>query len=203
MDVTQEPVKSDVIVSLGGGGGQERIEKAVELYTKGYALQNLLILTGDESSIKKNIYIKDRRIQYIEKNNLKNINILKKIYTINTKNEILFIKNFLIDNNYKSAIIVSDAPHSRRISKLIDILKVEGDDGLVFNLVATDTNWWIANTYYRNKRAKNFAFLEVIKLSYAYFAYGVLEKIGILNLIEDKYPLEKIKKNILKEYNQK
>ncbi len=195
LNVTKEPVNSDVIVSLGGGD-LERIKKAIELYKNGYALQNLLILTGNQPLSKK-----DPRIEYINKNNLKNINIINIENTKNTKEEVIYIKNFLINNNYKSAILVSDPPHSRRISTLINLLKINNDDNLTFNLVATDSKWWSNNTYYENKKGRKFAFLEAIKLSYAYLAYGALEKIGILNSFEDNYLIKDIRKDIIRKYN--
>lgn len=195
LDITQKPIKSDIIVSLGGGD-KERVKKAIELYNTNYSTQNILILTGESKSSKK-----DLRIKYIEDNTFNNINLINVTTTKNTKEEILFIKNFLLEKNFKSAIIVSDAPHSRRIQTLINLLKIDGDDELSFNIVATNTNWWNTNIYYKNKRAQNFAFLELVKLTYAYLAYGFLEKIGVLDFIENNYLVEKIKKNILKEYN--
>jgi len=180
LDVSQNPTKSDIIVCLGGGD-DSRIKKSLELYEKKYSKNNTFIITGNKSYKKGE---KDKRIEYIEKNSVKKINIIQINNTKNTREEIIFIKKFLIERNYKSAIIVSDAPHTRRIQSLISIINIENDESLQFNLVASNTNWWHKNTYYTNKRAKSFANTEIIKLGYSYIAYNILEPIGLLEAIE-------------------
>lgn len=199
LDVSQKPVKSDVIVCLGGGE-KYRIETSVELYNKNYSIQNILLFTGDNrSKIRKEKNMDDKRIEYIKKNNFKNINIIYEKNVQNTKEEILFIKNYLILNNYRSAMIVSDAPHIRRIKSLISLLKVNKDEKLIFNLVSSNNNWWNKKKYYLNKKAQVFALKEILKLTYSYIAYGFFDKIGLLSYIENSSSIEGIKKMISKE----
>lgn len=153
LDVTQKPSKSDVIVCLGRDGNNYRIKKAIELYNKNYSLKNLLILTGDERSIiRKKKNLDDKRIEYIKSNNLKDINIYHRKNIKSTKDEIFFLKNYLLQKKYSTAIIVSDTPHSKRIKVLINLLKVENDNKLNFKIIGTDIKWWKSEEYYTNKK---------------------------------------------------
>lgn len=186
LDVTQTPVKSDIIVCLGGGDGA-RIKKAIDLYDKGYALLHTLVLTGDNRSQKrKQLHMDDKRIQYLkEKHKYKNTNIVHYNAIGNTKVEMLFIKNYMIENHFQSAIIVSDSPHSRRIKLLLDLIHVPNDENLTFTIVSSNVSWWNSEYYYKNKKAKAFAVREMIKLVYAYVAFGFLEKVGLYQSTRD------------------
>lgn len=63
LDISEEPIKSDVIVSLGGGN-LDRTKKAFELYEKDFSLKKIIILTGDERTIKdKDNNLDDKRIE--------------------------------------------------------------------------------------------------------------------------------------------
>lgn len=199
LDVSQKPIKSDIIVCLGGGE-KYRIETAVRLYNKNYSNKNLLILTGDNRSAKrKEKNMDDKRIEYIKENKLEYINIKMKRDTKNTKEEILFIKKYLLEKKYKSAMIISDAPHTRRIQTLINLLDIKGDEKLIFNLVNSENPWWNSNTYYTEKKASAFVLSEVFKLGYTYIAYGVFEPIGLLGIIEDNFIVEYFRKTISKQ----
>lgn len=201
LDVTKEPIKSDVIVCLGGGSG-ERIKKSLELYKKGYSTSKLLILTADNRTKKeKDLNMDDKRISYIKEQNFSDINIAHEKDNIkSTRDEMLFIKNYMLENNYSSVIIVSDIPHSRRIKSLLSILNVKNDGKLSFNLVGSDLDWWDNDTYYKNKKGQVFAMYESLKLIHTYIAYGFLEKIGLLPIIQETFePLfSYIKKDINK-----
>jgi len=85
----------------------------------------------------------------------------------------------MIKNNLKTAIIVSDIPHTRRIQTLLNFIDVVNDKNLYFNIVGSDATWWDTNTYYKIKKAKAFAFREFIKTIYAYVAFGFLDKLGL------------------------
>lgn len=174
LDVSETPRKSDIIVSLGGGD-LDRIKKSLELYNKDFSKKNILILTGSHKNIN------DPRIKYIKTNNTSEINIIEISNTKNTYEEMVFIKTFLIEKKYTSAIIVSDAPHSKRISYLLDKVKIKNSSNLEFNIVSSSTEWWNKELYYKNIRARIFAISEVIKILFSYIRYEFLEKIGFDN----------------------
>lgn len=184
LDVSEKPLTSDIIVCLGGGS-KERIIKAAKLYTEGYSKKNILILTGDDRSKKrKEKNLPDKRIEYLQNNGFKSINILHNKNIKSTKEEIIYIKKILLKKNYTSVMIISDAPHTRRIKTLISILKIDKDKKLKFNLVASDNNWWNSDTYYTSKRAQTFVLDEILKLGYSYIAYGFFDKLNLLSIIK-------------------
>jgi len=180
LDITQKPKQSDIIVCLGGGDGA-RIKRAIDLYKQGYASSNLLILTGDNRSKKsRKLGLDDKRIEFLKKTNQYKYTKLVHYQAIgNTKVEVIFIKKYMQEHNFKSAIIVSDPPHSRRIQLLLDLINVTNDNELKFNIVSSNISWWNTREYYKNKKAKAFAAREAIKLVYAYVAFGLLQKIGL------------------------
>lgn len=178
LDISEEPKKSDIIVSLGGGD-LDRIKKSIDLYNKDFSTKKILILTGINDNIN------DPRIKYIKTINTSEINIIEIFDTKNTYEEMVFIKTFLIEKNYTSAIIVSDAPHSRRINYLLNTIKVKNSSNLEFNIVSSSAKWWNKETYYKNIRAKVFASSELIKLLFSYVRYGVLAEIGMLDKFDE------------------
>lgn len=181
LDISETPRKSDLIVSLGGGD-LDRVKKSLELYNRNFSTKNILILTGSNEKIN------DPRIKYIKTNNTSKINIIETFDTKNTYEEVLFIKTFLIQKNYTSAIIVSDAPHSRRINYLLNTIKIKNSTNLEFNIVSSSGEWWNKESYYKNIRARIFAISEGIKLSFSYIRYGIVEKIGMTDTLNEIMP---------------
>ncbi len=173
-DVTQKPVKSDLIVCLGGGSSK-RIQKSIDLYNEGYSEQNFLVLVGDSNFHK----------EYIIKNYPETNYIVSLPYN-NTAKEIQFIKKYMSEHHYKSVIIVSEPPHSRRIKVLTDLLSVKDDDKFSYLFVGSDVSWWHRNKYYQSPRALKFVFSETLKIVYVYLNYGLMEKLGIA-LNESEY----------------
>lgn len=160
-DKSETPKQSDIIVCLGGGT-IERIQKTVELYKQGFSTKKMVLLTGDDQTKKdKDKNIDEMRIQYLKTNNIEEINFFNEKLLKSTLEEILFIKGYLIKNNFNSAIIISDAPHTRRIQYLLNHTKKE-NESLSFNLVKSDTKWWNKETYYLEKKLKLSYFQKVL-----------------------------------------
>ena len=89
LDISEEPIKSDIIVCLGGGN-LDRTKKALELYEKNYSLTRIIILTGDERS-KKDIdsNLDDKRIIYLKENHVDANNIIHEKTVKSTIEEIM------------------------------------------------------------------------------------------------------------------
>ena len=155
MDVTEKPVKSDIIVCLGGGT-IERVEKSIELLKEGYARQDVFLLLGESGYNQP----------YIAKN-YPNIDIVIDEHPKNTQEEVSFIKKYMKAHGYKSALIVTDPPHSRRVSLLTSLISVEGDDHMTFRMIDSGVVWWNRENYYDNERARGFVKHEIIKILYS------------------------------------
>jgi hypothetical protein len=198
LDISEEPIKSDVIVSLGGGN-LDRTKKAFELYEKDFSLKKIIILTGDERTIKdKDNNLDDKRIKYLKENHIDTNNIIHKRTVKNTIEEINYIKEYMIENKYTSAIIVSDPPHTKRISYLLNKIHKLNDEYLSFFLVKSDVPWWNKEIYYKNKKAQMFALSEYFKLMYSYFIYEISEPLGFISFLDENITpnANEIRKNL-------
>ena len=93
----------------------------------------------------------------------------------------------MIKHYYKSALFVSDPPHSRRILFLAKFLNSYDDANLSYSVVGTDVDWWDREHYYRDRDARTFVLSEMIKLAHNFIAYGVLQKYGLLETAKEKF----------------
>ena len=167
LDVTEKPVKSDIIVCLGGGK-IDRVKKSIELFEEGYAGKQVFFLIGE--SWYNQPYIKT---------NHPDMNIVIDEGPKNTKEEVLLIKRYMKEHGYNSALIVTDPPHSRRVSLLTSLISVEGDEALKFHLAASPVKWWDSEHYYGNKRARIYVEHEIKGILYTLLTYGFLNIIGL------------------------
>ena len=172
LDVTQEPVKSDIIVCLGGGT-VERVKKSMALYEAGYAQKEVFVLLGESWYNQP----------YIRKNH-PNITMLIDESPKNTKEEVLFIKTYMKTHGYQRVLVVTDPPHARRVKLLTSLLSTKGDEAMDFHIVSSDVKWWNAKHYYTNERAIGAVKNESMKIVGSVIAYGCLEKIGLLDELE-------------------
>ncbi len=168
LDITRKPIKSDLIVCLGGSGGSARIQKAINLYHKGYSEQKLLLLTGNPDTYKKYVMKYYPETRYIVSP-----------HCDSTGQEIQFIKQYMAKHHYTSVIIISDPYHTRRIKILTDLISVKNDEKFTYVLVSSGVSWWHRNKYYQNPRALKSALGELLKIPYAYLYYGLMVKLGI------------------------
>ena len=174
LDDSKEPKKSEIIICLGGGDINVRIKKALELYQQGYSLKKLILITGGTIfTIKDNK--QDSRISYIE-DNMVNINYFYYPYTKNTVEELVFLKKFMIKNNYKKVLIVSDSYHTKRINILSSFIGFK-KESLDIITVGTSLNWWDSSNYYTNILSIQAAFSELIKIPYNIIKYTFIKAI--------------------------
>ena len=154
IDVTEEPVKADIIVCLGGGT-IDRVKKSIELLEGGYSEKEVFLLIGE--SWYNQPYIKK---------NYPDMNIVIDESPKNTKEEVRFIKEYMKKHSYKSALIVTDPPHSGRVKLLTSLISVEGDENMTFHMIASEVKWWDAEQYYKSKRARGAVLHEVMGMVY-------------------------------------
>ena len=168
MDVTEKPVKADIIVCLGGGD-HHRINRSLELYRDGYAKKGLLLLTGDDvTPARKRRGYKDFRVRLL-KEKYSEIQYAHFPDLTSTREEVKYIKNYMKDHAYKSALIVTDPPHSGRYSLLNILIRVEGDENMTFHMVSSGVKWWDRKHYYKNKFARKYTIRQFIKIPYNIF----------------------------------
>lgn len=170
LDVTQKSTKADLIICLGGGDHEKRVEKTIKLYKENYLKSDTIIFTG----VKKSQDIKEK---FDDK-----INIIIEPILTNTAEEVKYIKEYMIKHNLTSVLIVSDPPQSRRISILKDVLRIENDENLSLEIISNDSTIWNSEYYYKNDSTRRYAFTEVVKIVYNLFIYGLIDSIGLLDI---------------------
>lgn len=154
VDISQKPIKADIVVCLGGGT-IDRVKKSIKLIKNGYAKRFLLL--GE--SWYNQPYIKT---------NYPNLSVTINQTPKNTKEEVKFIIKYMKNFHYHTTLIVTDPPHTRRVKLLISKLSKK-EDKLNFRLISSDVRWWNKELYYQNKRARDFVFNEVVKNLYFFF----------------------------------
>jgi len=205
LDATSKPVKTDVLVCLGGGNYKIRIEKTLELYEQNLSLLDTIVLTGYVNS-KREVesgIVEDKRVTYLKEHTTRKINIILNKNLKNTAQEVKYVKQYLLDHKLKNATFITEPPHSRRILLFTKIISVDGNENFKFSVVGADYKNWNKERYYENKYAKNYAFSETVKIVYGLFVYGVLDKLGLLEWFEKYYSdeLKKGKKDLSSEMN--
>lgn len=173
-DVTEPPVKADLIVSLGGDFNMERVEKAYRLYEQNLSRSGQLILTGP-NKLTKELPL-GARPQYLIDHGVKPENIIIESNTKNTLAEIRYIKSYMLAHNLKHVLVVSYPAHSRRIAFFADTVFEYERSGLKLTVVGTDVPSWDRKFYYFNETALDFTTDELIKYIYynlLYFTGGI------------------------------
>lgn len=161
IDVTEEPVKADIVICLGGGT-VERVKKSITLIEQGYVQKDVFLLLGE--SWYNQPYIRE---------NYPELEVKIEEKPTNTKEEVLFIKKFMVENGYKTALVVTDPPHTRRVSLLNAMLSVEGDEEITFHMIDSDVKWWEKEKYYDHLRSAKAVLNESMKILYSVVVYGI------------------------------
>ena len=96
--------------------------------------------------------------------------ILSNDQATSTMDEAQQILTLLQESQAKSALIVTDAPHTRRVRATYDHLKQDTSLELTFIAAPSyfsDTTWW------KSKQASKFVLSEYVKGIYYGFRYGI------------------------------
>ncbi len=180
LDITEKPVKSDLIVCLGGGKDLIRIKRSLKLYRSGYAKKNILLVTGGTKFTEKDPNADDR-MAYLGKQE-DTISVVYNPYTKNTAEEIQFIDKYMKEHHYRTVLVVTEPPYARRVRMLAEILAPE--QNMDITIVSSEPKWWNKKTYYLNRYARYMALSEFVKIPYNYLVYGVLDKFGYLSDVD-------------------
>ena len=160
LDVTDKPLKSDVVVCLGGGT-VERVKKSLELLHEGYASRMLLL---GESWYNRPYLDAHRRNEIVE------INEDPK----NTEEEIHSVVKYMKKHSYQKALIVTDPPHTARVNELLWLYE---DKGVEYRIIGSDVRWWNAPHYFENDKARQFVWHEIPRIALTLLAYFIPQKL--------------------------
>lgn len=192
LDVTKEPSKTELLVCLGGGYHEKRVQKTVELYKNDFLTGKNIIFTGVPALDK-----------YVYKNFDSKTNIIINSKLKNTMEEVISTKEFIKQNNISSVTFITEAPHSKRIELFWENFG-EKLPNVKFSVVGSELKDWDKINYFENKSSREYALGEAAKLVYNFFIYGVLEKFGYKEEFEDIYQeqIDESKKELIKNLRE-
>ena len=165
-----EPVKADLIVTLGGGIG-ERDQMAVDLYKAGYAKKILLTGMGGFVEDSGNGFYQSPRSLFLLKQGVPFVALLFDGLSVNTHQEALNLAALLTAHHWHSALVVSDPPHLRRLDFCLSAVFKKA--GLSYRLIASTVPTWQAGRWWQEERWRQFCLSEVVKLFFYAVVYGV------------------------------
>lgn len=162
----QAPVKADLLVALGGDDGG-RANGVVELYRKGFA--PMVLLTGEGVHSKTRAHQLSWRARYLLDQGLPEQALLYDQRSNNSWDEAVNTLELMRSMKLNRVLVVSDPPHLRRLSWVWG--KVFAGSGKTYILVASETDDWDAEFWWRTSPSAQFVFAEYIKLAYYLIQY--------------------------------
>jgi len=111
-----QPVKSDVIVALAGDHRSHREKRAAELYHQGWA--NKVVVSGLKHPL--GFHTGEIAKKYVVSLGVPETDILMITETLNTRAEAAALEKLMRDKEWRSAIIVTSAFHSRRAAYTVE-----------------------------------------------------------------------------------
>ena len=109
-------VKSDVVVALAGDHRSHREKKAAELYHQGWA--NKVVVSGVTHPL--GFHTGEAAKKYVMSLGVPESDILMITETLNTRAEAAALERLMRDKEWRSAIIVTSAFHSRRAAYTVE-----------------------------------------------------------------------------------
>ncbi len=166
--VSQEPVKADVIIVLGGDNIL-RTDYGVKLLQKGYS--DKIMFTGGTTS-KKRIRVEAEEMRKRAlKLGVANDKIILEDKAISTYENAIFSKDIVLNKGYKSAIVVTSDYHMRRSSLVFN--KAFRKSGVKLTFCSVEDVRFKPKKWFMDKTSRSITALEYKKLI-GYFILGRL-----------------------------
>ncbi|MEW5771876.1 MAG: YdcF family protein [Pseudomonadota bacterium] len=156
------PARADLIVALGGDGGN-RVREVLRLYATNHAPR--ILLTGIESGdpLTRPAYL-EWRAKFLATQGVPASALLFDTRSGNTWEEAGNTLALMQQHGWHRVLVVSDPPHLRRLSWVWG--EVFAHSGLEFRLVPSPMPGWEAGAWWRNEKSAQFVLMELIKLTY-------------------------------------
>jgi uncharacterized SAM-binding protein YcdF (DUF218 family) len=159
---SQQPVRADLIVPLGGDNGN-RVNKAAELFKEGLA--PYVLLTGMEGgSAETRSYYLNWRARFLIERGVAEKMLLFDATSANTWEEAVNTLRLMRERNWQRVLVVSDPPHMRRLAWVWG--KVFEGSGKEYRLIAAPLERWNPGRWWENDYSAQYVFTEVIKFAY-------------------------------------
>jgi uncharacterized SAM-binding protein YcdF (DUF218 family) len=159
--IADELVPAQAIVMLSGGD-ESRMDEVLDLYNEHYGRVIVLTETGRQLENFDVLHSDDMRIQLMN-NGVPSGNILITDVNVNsTLDEAYAIKELLTNQQYSSAIIVTDPYHTRRTALVFHNAFAESVIKLIFRPVRG--SWFNSRTWFLSLKGWQYTILEYLKL---------------------------------------
>lgn len=159
---SQNPEKADLIVALGGDNGS-RIDKAAELYRRGFAPNVLLTGLENGHTATRSHYLNWRAGFLVEQGVPAEVLIFDDV-SASSWDEAVNTLQLMKSRGLKLVLVVSDPPHLRRLDWVWG--KVFAGSGKGYRLVAAPMTGWDAARWWQKEASAQFVIVEYIKLGY-------------------------------------
>lgn len=163
-----QPAQAIVMLS---GGDDSRMEEALSLYHDKYGKVIILTETGRQLENYDSLHSNDIRIQLLT-NGVPSGNILiTDIKVSSTLDEAYAIKKLLTNQQFSSAIIVTDPYHTRRTALVFRSVFSDSQIKLIFRPVRG--SWFNSKTWFLTLDGWKYTILEYLKLFGYYLGFKV------------------------------
>jgi len=153
------PVKAIVVLS---GGTESRMREALHLYEEGYGSVIILTETGGTLRDSEQLYSFDMRIQLMNNGVPSGNIVITEMQVSNTLDEARAVRETLTNQQYTSAIIVTDPYHSRRTRMVFR--EVFADSPIDIYIRPAGDSWYNSRTWFLSAKGWQFTLLEYSKL---------------------------------------
>lgn len=152
---------ANAIIVLSGGD-ESRMSEALRLYNENYAKMIILTETGQTTEGYSQLHSFDVRIVLLS-NGVPSGNILVTNRSVSsTRDEALSVKNLMINQQMKSAIIVTDPYHTRRAYNIFN--EIFANTNIRLSIQSVHNSWYNSRTWFLKIDGWKFTILEYLKL---------------------------------------
>ena len=153
------PVKAIVVLS---GGTESRMRETLRLYEEGYGSIIILTETGGTLGDSEQLYSFDMRIQLMNNGVPSGNIIITDMQVSSTIDEARAVRETLTNQQFPSAIIVTDPYHTRRTRMVFR--EAFADSPIEIYIRPAGSSWYNSRTWFLSARGWQFTTLEYIKL---------------------------------------
>jgi len=166
------PIQGDLIVSLGGSSGPERVGRALELYRKGYA-KGILLTGFDQAEERRSNLYRRWEAKFLIDGGVPSEAVLFDDRSRNSYEEAHNTAQLMQSRRWKTALVISDPPHLRRLAMVWG--PACSQSGLEYHLISTDPTTWNPSQWWKERHWAKFVGTELLKLAYYTVVYEVPE----------------------------
>ena len=161
------PTQGDIIVALGGGG-IERVQRALKLYREGYAKRILLTGLHRTSGMASNHHLHWKSRLLVD-GGVPQEALFFDDQSGDSHDEANNTAVLMNTRQWKTALVISDPPHLRRLELVWGSACAQ--HGLQYRLIATEPTRWDASRWWHDPVWAKFVSMELLKLAYYTVAY--------------------------------